>query len=52
MKSSKTSNKSTKSKGKLDVMIDGMVVKINKVGPREDIGYTAKIPKWAVGFQV
>ena len=40
-----------KVKSKLDVMIDGMVVKINKVGPREDIGYTAKFPKWAVAFK-
>lgn len=40
-----------KIKNKLDVMIDGMVVKINKVAPREDIGYTAKFPKWAVAFK-
>lgn len=40
-----------KIKSKLDVMIDGMVVKINKIAPREDIGYTAKFPKWAVAFK-
>ena len=40
-----------KVKSKLDVMIDGMVIKINKVAPREEIGYTAKFPKWAVAFK-
>ena len=40
-----------KVKSKLDVQIDGMVIKINKVSPREEIGYTAKYPKWAVAFK-
>ncbi len=40
-----------KVKSKLDVLIDGMVVKINNVEPREKIGYTAKFPKWAVAFK-
>ena len=40
-----------KVKSKLDVLIDGMVIKINKVSPREEIGYTAKFPKWAVAFK-
>ncbi len=38
-------------KNKLDVMIDGMVIKINKVKPREKIGFTAKYPKWAIAYK-
>lgn len=40
-----------KIKNKLDVMIDGMVIKINKVSPREEIGWTAKFPKWALAYK-
>ncbi len=40
-----------KKKSKLDVMIDGMVIKINKVSPREEIGWTAKFPKWALAYK-
>lgn len=38
-------------KNKLDVMIDGMVIKINNVAPREEIGFTAKFPKWAMAYK-
>ncbi len=38
-------------KGKLDILIDGMVVKINNIPQREEIGYTAKYPRWAVAFK-
>lgn len=38
-------------KSKLDVMIDGLVIKLNEVSPREEIGYTNKFPKWAVAFK-
>ena len=38
-------------KNKLDVMIDGMVIKINKVAPRAKIGFTAKFPKWAIAYK-
>ncbi len=38
-------------KSKLDVMIDGVVVKLNQVAPREEIGYTNKFPKWARAFK-
>lgn len=40
-----------KVKAKLDVMIDGMVLKVNRVDVREKIGYTAKFPKWAMAFK-
>ena len=40
-----------KVKEKLDVMIDGVVLKINDVSVREDIGYTNKFPKWAMAYK-
>ena len=38
-------------KANLDVMIDGAVVKLNEVAPREEIGYTNKFPKWARAYK-
>ncbi len=38
-------------KNNLDIMIDGMVIKINQVEPREKIGFTAKFPKWAIAYK-
>lgn len=38
-------------KSKLDVQIDGMVIKINDVVHREDIGFTSKFPKWAIAYK-
>lgn len=40
-----------KVKAKLDVLIDGMVIKINAVDAREDIGFTAKFPRWAMAYK-
>ena len=40
-----------KKKDSLDIMIDGAVVKLNEVGPREEIGYTNKFPKWARAYK-
>ena len=34
-----------KIKSKLDIMIDGMVLKVNNIPVRDEIGYTAKFPK-------
>ncbi len=44
-------NKIDKIKDNLDVMIDGMVIKVNALGVREDIGYTVKFPKWAMAYK-
>lgn len=44
-------NKIDAIKNNLDVMIDGMVVKLNEVKPREEIGYTNKFPKWARAYK-
>ncbi len=40
-----------KEKAKLDVLIDGMVVKINNVEKRDEIGFTAKFPRWAMAYK-
>lgn len=40
-----------KVKSKLDVLIDGMVVKINDVKARDEIGFTAKFPRWAMAYK-
>lgn len=40
-----------KRKTHLDVLIDGMVIKVNKVSPREKIGFTNKFPKWAIAYK-
>ena len=44
-------NKIDKEKNDLDVMIDGVVIKLNQVAPREEIGYTNKFPKWARAYK-
>ncbi len=38
-------------KDKLDVMIDGMVIKLNETARREEVGNTNKFPKWAMAFK-
>lgn len=38
-------------KSKLDILIDGLVFKINDVGAREEIGWTEKFPRWAIAFK-
>lgn len=40
-----------KVKDNLDVMIDGMVIKVDDCACRENIGYTEKFPKWAMAFK-
>lgn len=31
--------------------IDGVVVKLNQFGPRQDLGQTAKSPRWAIAYK-
>lgn len=40
-----------KIKDNLNVMIDGMVIKVNDCKVRDDIGYTNKFPKWAMAYK-
>lgn len=44
-------NEIDKIKANLDVLIDGMVLKINNVKERKSIGYTNKFPKWAMAYK-
>lgn len=40
-----------KNKDKLDILIDGVVIKLNQFNYRGELGYTAKHPKWALAFK-
>ncbi len=35
----------------LDFLIDGMVVKVNDMTTREELGYTIKFPRWAMAYK-
>ena len=38
-------------KKSLDILMDGVVIKLNEVEHRDEFGYTAKFPKWAIAFK-
>ena len=38
-------------RGELDYMIDGAVIKITDFATREALGYTDKFPRWAVAYK-
>lgn len=40
-----------KKKNKLDILIDGIVIKVNDFDIREKVGYTEKYPKWAIAYK-
>jgi DNA ligase (NAD+) len=40
-----------KSRGALDFLIDGIVVKIDRFAIREKLGFTQKFPRWAVAYK-
>lgn len=40
-----------KKRDSLDYLIDGMVIKINEVKDREELGFTEKFPRWAVAYK-
>ena len=33
------------------MMLDGMVVKVNEIASQEEMGYTVKVPRWAVAYK-
>ncbi len=35
----------------LDVLIDGVTIKINDIGTREFLGYTNKFPRWSIAYK-
>jgi DNA ligase (NAD+) len=40
-----------KDRKELDVLTDGLVIKINDMRTREALGYTQKFPRWAVAYK-
>lgn len=44
-------DKIDKVKSKLDILIDGLVIKVNDIKQREELGFTAKYPKWAIAYK-
>ena len=44
-------NKVDKTKASLDILIDGMVLKLNDIKSRDEFGYTTKFPKWAMAYK-
>lgn len=38
-------------KTKIDILIDGMVLKLDDVRAREKFGFTSKFPKWAMAYK-
>lgn len=47
----KSINAVDKIKSKLDILIDGVVIKVDDYNVRENVGYTEKFPKWAIAFK-
>lgn len=44
-------NRVSEERGKLDFLIDGMVIKITDMETRRRMGYTQKFPRWAVAYK-
>ena len=40
-----------KIKSKLEILIDGLVIKLNNLNLREELGFTSKFPKWAIAYK-
>lgn len=40
-----------KIKSSLNILMDGMVIKLNQIPYREEMGYTTKFPKWAIAYK-
>lgn len=41
----------TENRGNLEYEIDGMVIKVNNIKQRNEMGYTAKSPRWAIAYK-
>ena len=38
-------------KSRLNILIDGVVLKVDNIASREEIGFTARYPKWAMAYK-
>ena len=38
-------------KQKEDILLDGVVVRLNQIAERDEFGFTAKFPKWAMAYK-
>lgn len=43
--------KSSSEREDLPYEIDGLVIKVNEIGAREDLGYTGHHPRWAIAYK-
>lgn len=43
--------KVVETRGQLDFLIDGLVIKVNDYAQREKLGYTIKFPRWAIAYK-
>ncbi|RDY24455.1 NAD-dependent DNA ligase LigA [Romboutsia maritimum] len=41
----------TENRGNLGFEIDGMVIKVNNLSQRDEMGFTAKSPRWAIAYK-
>ncbi|NLC48612.1 MAG: NAD-dependent DNA ligase LigA [Tenericutes bacterium] len=44
-------HKWTEKRNDLDYEIDGIVIKLNDIKMQDELGYTAKVPKWATAYK-
>ena len=47
----KAINKIEENRQNLDFLIDGAVLKVNKLNLREELGFTEKFPRWALAYK-
>ncbi len=40
-----------KARDSIEMMLDGMVTKINSIATQEDLGYTVKFPRWSCAYK-
>lgn len=40
-----------KTREELDILIDGIVIKVNEMNIRKELGFTIRFPKWAIAYK-